>query len=77
MIESLNNTALSGIQQGLNKLQKNAEQIATATSTEADTGQLLLAALVDLKANETQVSASMKVLNVSDRLIGSILDIKA
>jgi len=77
MIGSLNNTALSGIQQGLSKLQKNAEQIATATSTGEGAGQSLLAAVVDLKANEMQVSASMKLLNVSDKLIGSILDIKA
>ena len=77
MIGSLNNTALSGIQQGLNKLQKNVGQIVTATSSETGSDQSLLAAVADLKANEMQVSASMKVLSVSDKLIGSILDIKA
>ncbi len=77
MIGSLNNIALSGIQSGLNNLQKNAEQISAATNVDATGDQSLLAAVVDFKANVLQVSASMKVLNVSDKIIGTILDIKA
>ncbi len=82
MVGSLNNTALAGIQNGLAKLQKNASQIAsagtTSTSTTAATGaSSLVEAVVDLKANVQQVSASMKVLRVSDELIGTLLDIKA
>lgn len=77
MIGSLNNIALSGIQNGLNKLQKNAEQITAATTSETTGDRPLLAAVVDLKANELQVNASMRVLITSDKLIGAILDIKA
>ncbi len=77
MIDSLNNIALSGINNGLNNLQKNAGQIASATAMEGAATQSLLTAVVDLKANVTQVKASVDVLNVSDELIGTILDIKA
>ncbi len=82
MVGSLNNTALAGIQNGLQKLQGNANQIAHAgmassgTTAGAD-AQSLVAAVVDLTANVQQVSASIKVLKVSDELIGTLLDIKA
>ncbi len=77
MVDSLNNIALSGIQKGVDDLQKNASQIAGATANDGVDEKSLLAAVVDLKANEIQVAASMKVLSVSDELIGTILDIKA
>jgi len=77
MVDSLNNIALSGIQKGLADLQKNASQIAGATVSEGTDDKPLIAAVVDLKANEMQVAASMKILNVSDELLGTILDIKA
>jgi len=77
MIDSLNNTALAGIQNGLNKLQKNASEIASASTMDGTNTKSLVEAVVDLKANEQQVSASMKVLKVSDELIGTILNIKA
>ncbi len=76
MIDSLNSSALSGMQNGFDKLQKNAAQIASAGVAEGSDTQSLLAAVVDLRANVTQVSASMKALSVSDELIGTILDIK-
>ena len=77
MIDSLNNIALSGIHKGLDDLQKNASQIAGETAKDGVDELSLLAAVVDLKANEMQVAASMKVLSASDELIGTILDIKA
>ena len=76
MIGSLNNIGLSGIQSGLSNLQKNSAQIASVSTMETTDAQSLLTAVVDLKANVMQVSASMAVLNVSDELVGTILDIK-
>ncbi len=77
MIGSIRNTALAGIQNGLNDLQKNASQIAGKSTMEGTNTKSLVEAVVDLKANVQQVSASMKVLKVSDELIGTLLDIKA
>jgi hypothetical protein len=77
MIGSISNTALAGIQNGFDSLQKNASQIASKSTMEGTNTQSLVEAVVDLKANVQQVSASMKVLKASDELIGTILDIKA
>ncbi len=76
MINSLNNTALAGIQNGLGKLQENASQIASTSGMDGTGTNSLVESLVDLKANVQQVSASMKVLKVSDELMGTILDVK-
>jgi hypothetical protein len=76
MIGSLNNIALAGVQNGLDKLQKNAGEIAGAYTAAGTNTQSLVEAVVDLGANVQQVSASMKTLQVSDELIGTILDIK-
>jgi len=77
MTGSISNAAIAGIQSGFNDLQKNASQIASKSTMEGTSTQSLVEAVVDLKANVQQVSASMKVLKVSDELIGTILDIKA
>lgn len=75
MIDSLNNIALSGVWKGLADLQENASQIASVAAGADE--NILIAAVVDLKANEVQVAASMKLPGVSSELIGTILDIKA
>jgi len=77
MINSLDNITLPGIQNGLSKLQKNASQIVSVTAMEGENTQSLIEAVVDLKANTMQVSASMKVLNIANELIGTILDTRA
>ncbi len=76
MIGSLNNTALAGIQNGFDGLQKNASQIASVSTMDGANVNSLVEAVVDLKANVQQVSASMEVLKVSDEIIGTLLDIK-
>ena len=82
MIESIKNspslldTARTGIQNGLNELQKNASEIAGKSTMEGENTKPLIASLVDLKANVQQVKASTKVLQVSDEMIGTLLDIK-
>ncbi len=77
MIGTLNSTALAGIHKGLDELQKNASQIASKSTLEGGSTQSLAESLVGLRASTQQVEASMKVLQVSDQLIGSLIDIKA
>ncbi len=74
---SLLDTALKGIQNGRNELQKNAGEIASKATMEGENTKPLIQSLVDLKANVQQVEASTKVLQVSDEMIGTLLDLKA
>ncbi len=73
---SLLDTALTGIHNGRNELQKNAGEIASKSTMEGENTKPLIQSLVDLKANVQQVEASTKVLQVSDEMIGTLLDIK-
>ena len=70
-------TALTGIQKGMNELQKNASEIAGKSTMEGQNAKPLIESLVDLKANVQQVEASVKVVQASDEIIGTLLDIKA
>lgn len=83
MIGSIKNSAspldsaLAGIKNGMNNLQKNASEIASKSTMEGENTKPLIESLVELKANVQQVEASTKVLQVSDEMIGTLLDIKA
>ncbi len=74
---SLPDTALTGIRNGMNELQKNAGEIAGKSTMEGENIKPLMESLVELKANVQQVQASTKVLQVSDEMIGTLLDIRA
>ena len=74
---SLPDTALTGIQNGMNELQKNAGEIAGISTIEGESTKPLMQSLVELKANVQQVAASTKVLQVSDEMIGTLIDIRA
>ena len=73
----LQDTALTGIQKGMNELQKNAGQIAGKSTMEGESIKPLMLSLVELKVNVQQLEASTKVLQVSDEMIGTLLDIRA
>jgi len=83
MIESFNNsmslldTALPGIHNGMNELQKIAGEIAGKSTMEGENTKPVMESLVELKANVQQLEASTKVLQVSDEMIGTLLDISA
>ena len=69
------NSAMAGIQTGLEGMRKNAMEIARSgpsLSTEQ-----LTTSIVDLKSNQLQVQASAKVLETVDKTIGSLFDDKA
>ncbi len=71
------NSALSGIHNGYESLQKNATQIVNATGGDVDSQHSLAEALVGLKVSEIQISASMQVVKTLDDVIGTLLDVKA
>lgn len=67
-------SAYTGIQSGMQKLNENSAQIAKATTTGSDVN--LSEPLVELMLNEQQVKASAKVIEANDDILGSILNIK-
>ncbi len=67
-------SALSGISSGLQSLNKNAATIASADSMES--GSDITTPLVNMISNKQQVQASVKVLETSNDMLGSILDLK-
>ncbi|MDX5332634.1 MAG: hypothetical protein LPK58_01105 [Gammaproteobacteria bacterium] len=72
--------ALLGIQRGMNGLRENAAEIASAerlNGTPPAGTRDVAAPLVESRANARQVEASVKVLAAEDRLLGSLLDVRA
>ncbi len=74
MISSVSQSALTGIQRGLQQTTAAASKIATADRS-IDVADLATS-LVDLKLGQQQVEASAKVLKVDDQLKGALLDIR-
>lgn len=69
--------ALLGIQRGMHGARQNAAKIASADQFNNYRPDRLVEAMVGLRQNELQVSASAKVLSAVDRMIGTLLDEKA
>lgn len=74
MISSLSQSAVTGIQRGLQMATNAASNIATSKRTiePAD----LASNMVNLKLAQQQVEASAKAIQVEDQLRGSLLDIR-
>lgn len=68
-------SGLNGIQSGLQSLNRNAAKIASADAIQS--GADITEPLINLIRDEQQVKASAKVIEASNNLIGTILDIKA
>ncbi len=66
-------SGLTGIQTGINNLNKNTAAIASGNSDE--TSGHLTESLIDLSANKQQVDASAKVIATANETIGTLLDI--
>ena len=67
-------TGIAGINNGLDGMRRNATEIARATSGD---GTDSTRALVDLRADQRQVEASVKVVKAADEMLGSLLDERA
>ncbi len=72
MVPSISQSAVTGIQRGLQQVTNAASNIATANRNidPAD----LATSIVDLKLGQLQVEASANILKVDDQLKGSLLD---
>ena len=70
-------SAMLGIQRGMNGLRKNASQIASADQMASSQPDSAARPLVEMIENRTQVQASAKALQRIDEALGSILDVKA
>jgi hypothetical protein len=68
-------SGLSGIQSGLQQLNKNAADIASLSQPDSDVN--LTGTLVSNLSAQQQVEASLKVIEVSNATVGTLLDIKA
>jgi hypothetical protein len=76
-IESATSLATIGVQRGMEGVRRNAEKIAGADQFNSRQPGAPVEALVDLKQNQLQVSASTKLLSVIDDMIGTLIDDKA
>lgn len=75
MISKLGNTAVQGFQRSTQGMARSAAEIARASrpGDQAD----MTRAMVELKQHEHAAKANLKTLSVADRMLGSLLDVKA
>jgi hypothetical protein len=69
--------ALTGIQRGLEGLQRNAAEIAGGGRMDGEGQRSVSEPLVEQIRNAAQVEASVKVLQTENDMLGSLLDVKA
>lgn len=75
MIDKLGNIAIQGIQRSTQGMARSAAEIARA-SRPGDQPDMTRA-MIELKQHEHAAKANMKTLAAADRLLGSLLDVKA
>ncbi|MDH5357236.1 MAG: hypothetical protein OEY48_03650 [Gammaproteobacteria bacterium] len=66
---------LAGIQSGIQGLNNNAAKIASTESLQFDAD--ISQPMIHMISNKHQVQASAKVIETSNEMLGTILDIKA
>ncbi len=76
-IGSAGSSALQGILNGMAGVRRNAAEIASTgtLNNSTDPQDTVVDALVDMKVNSTQVTASAQALETENRTLGSLLDI--
>ena len=70
-VKSAYGSAISGIQRGMQGLDRNADEIAKASKGE---GGDLAKPLVESRMNQLQVEANVRVMKTLDDTLGSLLD---
>lgn len=75
MISKLGNTALQGMQRSTQGMARSAAEIARASKPGDQ--QNITRAMVELKQHEHAAKANIKTLAVANKMLGSLLDIKA
>lgn len=75
---SVQNSALQGIQRGLDGMRQNAAEIASADQlNRAGKDTDLETSMVEMNQNKVQVQASAKVVSALDEVIGTLIDTRA
>ncbi|MEI6413265.1 MAG: flagellar biosynthesis protein FlgE [Pseudomonadota bacterium] len=71
-------SGVTGIQRGFARLEQSATQIASVTANpESSSPSSFDRPLVDMVRARVDTGASAKVVQTADRMLGSLLDIKA
>lgn len=70
-------SGVSGIQRGLNQLNKSASEIASANQLSGEPGKDVSEPLIAMKEAQLQVKAAAKVIKTADDTLGSLLDVVA
>ncbi|WP_018948628.1 hypothetical protein [Thioalkalivibrio sp. ALMg11] len=66
-------TSLAGIQKGMTSMRQQAHTVATENAGSRES----MGAQVGMIASQNQIEASVKTLQAEDRMIGSLLDVRA
>lgn len=75
---SIQNSALQGIQRGLDGMRQNAADIASEEQlNNAGKETDLAGSMIGLKENQIQVQASAKVVSALDEVLGTIINTRA
>lgn len=72
-VNSAHNSALAGIQSGMQGLDSNADAIAKASKGDGEPKDIVNE-LVDSQQNKLQVEANVKMMKTVDDTVGSLLD---
>ncbi|MFV1982937.1 MAG: hypothetical protein ACC657_05290 [Thiohalomonadales bacterium] len=67
-------TALAGMHKGINNTRKHTAELAGATQMQGQVEKV--SALVDLKADKTHVEANAQSVSITNKVIGTIIDVK-
>ncbi len=70
-------SALAGIRAGFDGLRRNAAEIASKDQLEGTAERPIYRPLVENIGYSLQTRASVKVIQTEDRMLGSLLDVKA
>ena len=76
-VSSSFSSALTWVQNGLENLQKNASHITNAGYANGTDLHTFTESIVDIKVSELQVKASIEVVKTYDKVLGTLLDVKA
>ena len=75
MISKLGNSALHGVQRSTLGMARSAAEIAKSATPGDQTN--MTRAIIELKQHEHAAKANMKTLAAADKMLGTLLDVKA
>lgn len=76
-INSIMGPALQGIHRGFQGMRRVASEIASAQQATQGSATDLSRAMVEMKLHANQTKASVKVLQATDNLLGTLIDERA